>query len=162
MDNTAVLVMGRFCGGMGDCLRIGFWATTIPKYAADSPSPRRPFLRKQESHNKMRQRRVESANGGNNTKIRHRFPVPRKTIPAKAGIYSSQGGIAALITPPLAAHGCEIPAYAGMVCGGTGVCGCILAGIVDGNLAGEIAGVLATMRAYFVPDSPSSHKIGQS
>ena len=34
------------------------------------------------------------------------------------------GGIAALITPPLAAHGCEIPAFAGMVCGGREcVCG---------------------------------------
>ena len=30
------------------------------------------------------------------------------------------GGIAALITPPLAAHGCEIPAFAGMVFRGTG------------------------------------------
>ena len=27
------------------------------------------------------------------------------------------GGIAALITPPLAAHESEIPAFAGMVCG---------------------------------------------
>ena len=32
------------------------------------------------------------------------------------------GGIAALITPPLAAHDCEIPAYAGMVCLGIIVC----------------------------------------
>ena len=31
------------------------------------------------------------------------------------------GGIAALITPPLAAHGCEIPAFAGMVFRGTGI-----------------------------------------
>ena len=30
-------------------------------------------------------------------------------------------------TPPLAAHDCEIPAFAGMVCGGTGVCVWILA-----------------------------------
>ena len=36
------------------------------------------------------------------------------------------GGIAALVTPPLAAHSCEIPAYAGMVYLGTGVCGRIL------------------------------------
>ena len=33
------------------------------------------------------------------------------------------GGIAALITPPLAAHDCEIPAFAGMVHGGTDNCG---------------------------------------
>ena len=45
---------------------------------------------------------------------------PRKLIPAKAGIYSNMGGIAALVTPPLAAHDCEIPAYAGMVCLGNG------------------------------------------
>ena len=32
------------------------------------------------------------------------------------------GGIAALITPPLAAHDCEIPAFAGMVYLGTGNC----------------------------------------
>ena len=32
------------------------------------------------------------------------IPVPPWTIPAEAGIYSLQGGIAALITPPLAAH----------------------------------------------------------
>ena len=37
------------------------------------------------------------------------------------------GGIAAKLTPPLAAHGCEIPAYAGMVPGGTEGSGCILA-----------------------------------
>ena len=75
-------------------------------------------------------------------------PFPRKTIPTKAGISQcrvpqfadslpipippedhscegrnliAMGGIAALITPPLAAHNCEIPAYAGMVFRGTGV-----------------------------------------
>ena len=37
------------------------------------------------------------------------------------------GGNAALITPPLAAHDCEIPAFAGMVYLGTGNCGRILA-----------------------------------
>ena len=37
------------------------------------------------------------------------------------------GGIAALITPPLAAHDCEIPAFAGMVYLCTGNCGRILA-----------------------------------
>ena len=37
------------------------------------------------------------------------------------------GGIAALVTPPLAAHDCEIPAFAGMVFRGTGVCGEFLA-----------------------------------
>ena len=39
----------------------------------------------------------------------------------------AMGGIAALITPPLAAHGCEIPAFAGMVCLGIMVCRRILA-----------------------------------
>ena len=98
-----------------------------------SRSPGRPFLRRQESHSVVPQTtpnpptiprpQVDHSCVGRNLtvscatirRIRPRFPVPHKTIPAKAGIYSLQGGIAALITPPLAAHDCEIPAYAGMV-----------------------------------------------
>ena len=57
-------------------------------FAADSPSPGRPFLRRQESHRHGRHRRLN---------------------------YAAVG-----------AHNCEIPAYAGMVCGGTGNRGRIL------------------------------------
>ena len=49
---------------------------TIRQFAPDSPSPERPFLRRQESHSVV----------CHNSPIRRRFPVPRKTIPAKAGI----------------------------------------------------------------------------
>ena len=45
-------------------------------------------------------------------------------------------------TPPLATHVCEIPAFAGMVCGGTGVCEWIF-GIVGGVLPHNLRGVAA-------------------
>ena len=67
-------------------------ATTKHQSTNNSPFPHRPFLRRQESHNHMRQRRVESAKGGmpivahNQTPIRPHTPVHQKTIPAKAGI----------------------------------------------------------------------------
>ena len=73
-----------------------------------------------------------------NAKNRQQFPVPRKTIPAKAGIsqcrvpqfaeFAHNSPVPPSITPPLAAYNCEIPAFAGMVCGCTGVCGRILRG----------------------------------
>ena len=87
------------------------------KSARTLPFTHRPFLRRQESHSHGRQQ----------CQICPQFPVPPQTIPAKAGIYSNMGGIAALITPPLAAHDCEIPAYAGMVYLGIIVCWWILA-----------------------------------
>ena len=52
---------------------------------------------------------------------------PSKSFLRKQESILLQGGNAALVTPPLAAFGCEIPAFAGMVCGCTEVCGCILA-----------------------------------
>ena len=122
--------------------KAGISKCRVPQFA-DSP----PIPRPQADH---------SCEGRNLTvscptirRIRPQFPVPPKTIPAKAGIYSLQGGIAALITPPLAAHDCEIPAFAGMVFRGNGNRGRILAGRIADNSA-TIGRIPPT-----IPHSPS-------
>ena len=71
--------IGRFGGGGGQQCQ------NTPTH---SRYPTRPFLRRQESHNKRRQRRVESAAGGMSivahtvAKIRQQPPASHKTIPA--------------------------------------------------------------------------------
>ena len=82
-------------------------ARTIAKIINKPPSTHSSFLRKQESHSHVRQQ----------CQIRPHTSVHPQLIPAKAGI--SKGN--ALPPPHLATRHCEIPAFAGMVPGKTGV-----------------------------------------
>ena len=75
-------------------------ACNIAKSTADSHSPHRPFLRRQESHSHVRQQ----------CQIRPHNPVPTQTIPAKAGI--SQPCATTMPNPPTHSrsptdHSCE-------------------------------------------------------
>ena len=72
--------------------------------------PSRPFLRRQESHSVVYAQSPKSP-AIVRTQVDHS---------CESRNLLAMGGNAALITPPLAAHGCEIPAYAGMVFGGNG------------------------------------------
>ena len=76
----------------GDSAVAVIWRWTIGGFGDGFLFPRGPFLRRQESHS------VVHATIGKNPPFRRQ------------------------LTPPLAAYDCEIPAFAGMVLWGTGVC----------------------------------------
>ena len=113
---------------------------TITKSAHNPPSPSRPFLRKQESHSVVsaqspkstdtfRSPRDHSCVGRNltvscphNHQIRQQSSVPQvdHSCESRNGLWEN-GSVCAYFTDICTRH-CEIPAFAGMVCGKTEVC----------------------------------------
>ena len=97
----------------------------VGKIAHKSPSTSRPFLRRQESLFHVPP--TAAAIGGEMADSYRLLQARHCEIPAYAGMVCGGTGNCWWILALLAAYDCEIPAFAGMVCGGTRNCWWILA-----------------------------------